>query len=131
MQGAETAAECDGLRSKLQELATASRCRAEVVEFERVEVVALWHDLTQRPILQAVLVLVVPNREALEALHPVNSAAQVIEHRIDHLGGRALEVFANENVLRRLQSFAQCIVQEGLRLILSEAFVDLLVVELD
>ena len=58
MQRVETAAECDGLRSKFQELATASRCCvvAEVVEFEGVQVVALWHDLTQRPRLQVVLV---------------------------------------------------------------------------
>ena len=60
MQGAETAAEGDGLRSKFQELATASRCRvAEAVELEGVEVVALWHDLTQRPLLQVVLVRVI------------------------------------------------------------------------
>ena len=62
MQGAETAAEGNGLRSKFQELATASWCRvAEAVELEGVEVVALWHDLTQRPLLQDVLVTVVFN----------------------------------------------------------------------
>ena len=92
---------------------------------------ALWHDLTKRPFLQAVLVFVPLDREALEALHPVDSAAQVIEHGVDNLRGRALEELANENVLRRLQSLAQCIEQEGLRLILSEACVDLHIVELD
>ena len=92
---------------------------------------ALWHDLTQRPILQAVLVSVALDREALEALHPVDGAAQVIEHRVDNLGGRAAEALTNENVLRRLQFFTQCIEQEGLRLILSEACVDLHIVELD
>ena len=81
MQGLETAAEGDGLRGKLQELATASRCRVfEAYEFEGVEVVALWDDLTQRPLLQAVLVLVPLDCEALEALHSVNGAAQVIKH---------------------------------------------------
>ena len=36
---------------------------------------ALWHDLTQRPLLQAVLVTVVLDRDALEALHAVDGAA--------------------------------------------------------
>ena len=109
MQGAETAAEGDGLGSKLQELATICRCRVEEEEFEGVEVVALWHDLTQRPLLQAVLVLVTLDGDALEALHPVNGAAKVIEHRVDHLGGRALEEITDENVRRGHQFFAQCI----------------------
>ena len=132
MQGVEAAAECDGLRSKLQELAAASRCRAEEVdEAEGLQVVALWHDLTQRPLLQAVLVPVVLDVKELEALHHVDGAAQVIEHRVDHFGGSAAELLANENVRRGEQSFAHYIVHKCVMLILTEALVNLLIVELN
>ena len=129
MQKLETGAECDGLRSKLQELATASGCRfSEVDEFEGVQVVALWHDLTQRPLLQAVLVPVAIDCEALKALHSVNGVAKVVKYRVDHLGRCALEVTTDENVCRGEQFFALCTALKGVRIILTEAFVDLHIV---
>ena len=96
---------------------------------------ALWHDLTQRPLLQAVLVPVVLDREVLEAFHPVDGAAQVIEHRVDHLGRCALEamfffILTNVNVCRGQQSFVRYIVLKCFRLIMIDACVDLHVVEL-
>ena len=92
---------------------------------------ALWHDLTQRPLLQAVLVTVVIDREVSEAFFLVNRAAQVIEHRVDNLGGRTPELITNEDVCRGQQSFAQNPVYKRLGLILTEALVDLHIVELD
>ena len=67
----------------------------------------------------------------MEAFHPVNGAAQVIEHRVDNLGGSALEAITNENVCRKLKFLAHYILLKYLRLILSEACVDLHIVELD
>ena len=52
---------------------------------------AFWHDLIQRLLLQAIIVIVVFDSFALEALNPVDGAAQVVEHRVDHLGGKRLK----------------------------------------
>ena len=57
--------------------------------------------------------------------------AKVVKYRVDHLGRCALEVTTDENVCRGEQFFALCTALKGVRIILTEAFVDLHIVELD
>ena len=64
-------------------------------------------------------------------MYSVNGASQVIEHRVYHLGRSALEVFTNVNVCRGRQSLALNPVHKCVGLILTEASVNLHIVELD
>ena len=77
--------------------------RFKVGNLERFKVVGLLDELIQRPVLQLVHVAEVLNSKVLEALVQVDSATELVKHRVDHFQRRAGEalvvvIFADDDI---------------------------------
>ena len=87
MQRVEAFAISGNLSSEFEELAAVIICRiSQDGNFEGFEVVCLEDELPQRPLLQLVLVLQIPDGQVLEALLFVDCTPKLINYRVKNFG---------------------------------------------
>ena len=92
---------------------------------------ALEHDLLKWPLLQRILFPEAIDLELLEALLLVDGAPKVVEHRVEHRRGRALEQTANVYIGDGLQLVFLAPLVDRVIGVLLEASVHLHLVEFD
>ena len=104
--------------------------KTETLDLERLQVVTFEDKLTQRPLLQVVLVCEALDSEALEALLLINGVTEFFEHRVHNLRRCAAEP-VNVDIGSRLKVVVLIApLIDGVRRVVSPAFVCLHAIDL-